>query len=107
MGANTTTTEGSTINIALHGTHNTDWDWVAEMGSFNAILKSIQVNPAAADMDIIIRDGSATGIPIFTMNMTDTDDNRAKPYNKKRCRPYIDADDCTNSGSATIQIEIY
>ena len=107
MGANTTTSTGTTINIALNATHDTDWVWTDEFGSFDAIIHSIQVNPAAADCDIIINDGGADAIPIFTQSMTDTDDNRCKYYPRKKCRPYIDATDCTNSGSATIQIELY
>ena len=110
MGANTTTVsqDGTTINIALNATHDTDWVWTDEYGTNTwAIIHSIQVNPAASDCDIVINDGGADATPIFTQNMTDTDDNRIKYYPKKKCQPYIDADDCTNAGSATIQIELY
>lgn len=107
MGANVTTVKGTTVHIALHSTHDTDWDWATEVGGHDAKIHSIQANPASANCDITINDGGADEIPIFIQNMTDTDDNRIKYYPRKRCRPYIDATDCTNSGSATIQIELY
>jgi hypothetical protein len=113
MGANTTTISGRTVDIALHATHNTDWVWTDETASptgdtsAKACIASIQINPAAANCDIVIRDGSATGPRLMVANMTDTDDNRVKYFKPPRwCKPFIDTDDCTNSGSATIQMEL-
>lgn len=111
MGANTTTVKGTTIHIAFHSTHDADWDWNTEVGQWDAIVHSIQMNPPGANADVIVRDGSATGVPIAQFDTTNADDNRIKYLNRdgtgKRCRPYIKAaTDCANMASGSVIIEI-
>jgi len=114
MGANTTTIDGSIIQIIPHSTFDADWIWSTELSEHNhmngIVIRSIQFNPSAANDIMIIHEAGVDGPNIFHVKCTADTDQRIKYFNPPlHCAPVIDASDCTlgTPANARVLIELY
>lgn len=96
-GANTIVSDFPVYQITVN-----DADWTGP----KRVLDSIQFNPAAADDEIVVKNGDADGAVIFQAKASDAYEEQIKYFDTRPLTPFIDVSECT-VGSTFEVIVIY